>query len=229
VLVDVAEGRIESFVADGSPGWLDEVRDRLSTYDVIAALGVREALRGIGFDPGDRRLADLGPPQKSFRLNRQGRTLKITTAMLIQGSCGIARPLADAAKAREYVRTGDRSRLLRRMEADAKSLFWLYQYGRLHGTVRLRWGFLDERFPAPWCHRDETRLYDLCGLAVELGVALEVVAGSAPAWADPWARMRRCTVERDRYDYLLWDEEGQPVDERDVQLARLEMVERTLH
>jgi hypothetical protein len=229
VLVDVSDRSLESHVAAGDPDWLGPIRERLATCDVIAAPSVREVLRGLGFDPCERRLADLVPPQKSLRLNRRGRTLKITLAMLVQGSCGISRPLAEPGKLLAYRRSGDRSRLLRRMEADVKSLFWLYEYGRLHGGVRLRWGFLDEMFGAPWSPHDETHLRDLCKLAVELGVHLEVVAGSAPGWADPWARMRRCRVERDRYDYLLWDDEGRLVDNRDVQLARLEAVERTVH
>ena len=52
-------------------------------------------------------------------------------------------------------------KLRRRLEADAKSLLALNQYGRLHGAVRLRWGFLDEMLPAPWVHRDEPMLHDL--------------------------------------------------------------------
>lgn len=48
-----------------------------------------------------------------------------------------------------------------RLEADAKSLFALYEYGRLHVAVRLRWGFLDEMLAAPWVHRDEPTLYKL--------------------------------------------------------------------
>ena len=229
VLVDVAERRIEEFVIGTGTGWLDEARARLAICDVIAGLGVRELVRGIGFAPGERRLVDLGPPQKSLQLNRRGRTLKITTAMLIAGSCGIARPLGDPAVLRGYVRAGDRTRLVRRLQADAKSLFWLYEYGRLHGTVRLRWGFLDERFGAPWAHRDELHLYGLCTLAMQLGVPLEVVAGGAPGWAEPWSRMRRCTVGKHGYEYFLLDETGQLVNLRDVQLARLEPVERTLH
>ena len=55
----------------------------------IAGVDIRGMLRALGVDPGARRLAELGPPQKSLRLNRGGRTLQITTAMLIQGSCGI--------------------------------------------------------------------------------------------------------------------------------------------
>lgn len=59
--------------------------------------------------------------------------------------------------------------------------------------------------------------------AQEQGEALELVTGSAPGWADPWARARRCHVRRDAdgYRLTLVDEEGFAVDDRDVQLARL--------
>ena len=53
---------------------------------------------------------------------------------------------------------------------DAKSLFALYEYGRLHGAVRLRWGFLDEMIPAAWVHRDEPTLDNLMERAHELRV-----------------------------------------------------------
>ena len=48
---------------------------------------------------------------------------------------------------REYLRSGADTKFRRRLEADAKSLYGLYQYGRLHGCVRLRWGFLDRCCP----------------------------------------------------------------------------------
>jgi hypothetical protein len=89
--------------------------------------------------------------------------------------------------------------------------------------VRLRWGFLDEMIPAPWVHRDEPRLYGLMRRAHELGVPLEVVVGSAPGWGEPWSRARRVYVRSDepRWRWWLEDEEGYPIDEADVQLARL--------
>ena len=71
-------------------------RSVLLADDTIAVHdAVREALTGLDFDPGKRRLVELGPPQKTKQLNRRGRTLKITASLLIRGSCGIARPLAD--------------------------------------------------------------------------------------------------------------------------------------
>jgi hypothetical protein len=202
---------------------LEAVRGKLAGFDVIAALEVRPLLRALGFDPGERRLAELSPPQKTMRLNRAGRTLKITTEMLIRGSCSISSPLGDAGRLREYLDRGELTKLRRRMEADAKSLFAYYQYGRLHGAVRLRWGFLDEMILAPWSPRDEHGLHDLKRRARDLGKALEIVVGSAPGWAEPWSRARICRVREDSsgWGLELVDAEGMPIDDRDVQFARV--------
>lgn len=104
-----------------------------------------------------------------------------------------------------------------------KSLYALYEYGRLHGAVRLRWGFLDERIPAPWVHRDEPTLHDLKQSALAMEVPLEVVVGSAPGWADPWSRVRLAHVEQDANGWRTWlvDDDGLPIDEAEVQRARL--------
>jgi hypothetical protein len=195
----------------------------LADYDIVGAIDVRMLLRTLAVDPGARRLAELGPPQKTRQLNRQGRTLTITTALLVQGSCGISRPFGDERAMRDYLRNGAITRFRRRLEADAKSLYALYQYGRLHGCIRLRWGFLDEKLPAPWVHRDESTLYDLLKEAHERGVPLEVVVGGAPGWNDPWSRARRAYVAIDSWHSpsLLADEQGYEIPRADVQSARL--------
>ena len=219
VLVDV--GRWEISTRLGAE--IVTAKEKLADYDIIAALDVRALLRALDFEPGERRLAELRPPQKTRRLNKRGRTLKITTSLLVQGSCGISRPFGDEMVLRRYLREGKHTRLRRRLEADAKSLFALYQYGRLHGCVRLRWGFLDEMIAAPWVHRDEATLYSLMKRAHELGAPLEVVVGSAPGWSDPWARAEQASVEIDEDGWPLWlvDEQGDAIDEAEVQLARL--------
>jgi hypothetical protein len=219
VLVDVGRRAITTFMGEE----IAEAVARLADYDVIAAVEVRALLRTLDFDPGARRLGELGPPQKSKRLNRWGRTLKITLSMLVQGSCGISRPFGQEKVLREYLRDGKGTKFRRRLEADAKSLFALYQYGRLQGAVRLRWGFLDEMIPAPWVHRDELTLYGLMRRAHELGTSLDVVVGSAPGWADPWSRARSAYVRSDESGWRWWleDEEGYLIEEADVQLARL--------
>ncbi len=222
VLLDVAEHSIATYVA----GEIDAARDRILGFDVIGAIDVRALVRALEVDVGERRLVELGPPQKSKTLNRRGRALKITTALLVQGSCGISRAFGDEKVLAAYLRDGQATKLKRRLEADAKSLFALYQYGRLHGAVRLRWGFLDEMIPAPWVHRDEPTLYDLKRKAHDLGVSLEVVAGTGPGWDDPWARARVCEVVKDQggYGYDLVDDDGFLVDDREVQSARLSVV-----
>ncbi len=219
VLLDVESRTLTTHLGDQ----IAAVRERLAGYDMIAALDVRALLRSLAFDPGERRLAELGPPQKTLRLDRKGGTLKITTTLLIQGSCGIQRPFGDPARLRRYLDEGQTTKLRRRLEADAKSLFALYQYGRVHGTVRLRWEFLDERIPAPWVHRDEPTLWRLKDRAFERGLPLEIVTGSAPGWEDPWARAQRVHARKPPPDWRVWlvADDGSIVDEDDVQLARL--------
>ncbi|HET9986824.1 MAG TPA: hypothetical protein VFQ38_24825 [Longimicrobiales bacterium] len=218
-LLDMAERRIDTFTA----GELEAARARLSEYDVIGALDVRRLLRALAFDPGPRRLAELGPAQKTMQLNQRGRTLRITPELLVQGCCGVARPFGDPERMRAYLERGEATRLRRRLEADAKSLYAIYEYGRLHHFVRLRWGFLDERLLAPWVHPDEPGLYELMRGAHADGHPLEVVVGSAPGWDDPWARAVACASVRDPggYGFLLVGESGWVLDKRDVQRARL--------
>jgi hypothetical protein len=218
-LLDAGRREIATFIGEE----IREAKERLAGYDMIAAIDVRPLLRALQFDPGERRLADLGPPQKTKQINRRGRTLKITTGLLVQGSCGISRPFAAEEILRQYLRERDYAKLRRRIEADVKSLFALYQYGCLHGTVRLRWGFLDERLPAPWVHSDEPVLYTLMRRAHDLGAPLEIVAGSAPGWADPWSRVQRVYVQQGEAGWPLWlvDGGGYAINKEDVQLARL--------
>jgi hypothetical protein len=223
-LLDVAKHTIATFVDEH----LDDLRARLAAYEIVGGVDIRALLRALDFEPGERRLAELGPPQKTKQLNRRGRTLKITTALLVQGSCGISKPFGDEGKLAEYLAKGEITKLLRRLEADAKSLHALYEYGRLHGAVRLRWGFLDEFIPVPWVQRDEATLHDLKRSALTMSVPLEVVVGSAPGWSDPWSRARLAHVEQEPNRWRDWlvDEDGHVIDEAEVQRARLSA---TLH
>jgi hypothetical protein len=220
VLVDVEHRRLTTLIDDP----LVRLGPLLQPYDVLAGVDIRSTLRALGVDPGDRRLAELGPPQKSVRLNGAGRTLKITTDMLVQGSCGISRPFGDPAQLRAYLDGGRLAQLQRRLEADARSLFALHEYGKLHGGVRLRRAFLDQMFPAPWHHRDEPTLHYLKRQAHSLSLAIEAVVGAAPTWDEPWARARRLQVRQGEREWhlILFDELGVYVNDRDVQLARLE-------
>jgi hypothetical protein len=222
VLVDVEQRELAMHL-DEQLADLGPVLDR---YEVLCGVDIRATLRELAIDPGGRRLAELGPPQKSIRLNHSGRTLKITTAMLVQGSCGIRRPFGDPDRLHAHLAGGQLTQLQRRLEADAQSLLALHQYGKLHGCVRLRRGSLDRRFPVPWHHHAEPTLYHLKREAHRLAMGIIAVVGSAPGWEEPWSLARRLDVVRgaNEYELMLFDELGRYVDDRDVQLARLEAV-----
>ncbi|MCK4304080.1 MAG: hypothetical protein KAY24_07560 [Candidatus Eisenbacteria sp.] len=49
---------------------LKDLPSQLARFDLIRAIGVRQLLRELAFDPGERHLAELGPPKQSHRLNR---------------------------------------------------------------------------------------------------------------------------------------------------------------
>ena len=91
-------------------------------------------------------------------------------------------------KTRQLNRSG--GKLRRRLEADAKALYAFYHYGALQNLVRLRWGFLDEHLGVEWRLPGELSLYEILDRARNSGIPVEVVVGSAPGWADPWARAR---------------------------------------
>lgn len=218
-LLDVTERTVHTFVDEE----LQELRRRVAGYGIVAAEDVRSLLRALQVEPDGMRLGELSPPQKTMTVDRRGRTLKITTAMLVQGSCGIGRPFGDPKTLEGYLAKGELTKLRRRLEADAKSLYALYEYARTQGCVRLRWGFLDELIPAPWVHRDEPVLHHLKAEALERGAGLEVVLGKAPSWSDPWSRVQRLRVLPDPSGWrtLLVDERGSVVDDAEVQRARL--------
>jgi hypothetical protein len=111
-LLDVEARTIETFIDDE----LALLRERLGSYEIIGAVEIRALLRALNFEPGSRRLAELGPPQKSKSLNRSGRTLKITLAMLVTGSCGISRPVGESAKLDGYLAAGQLAKLRARLE-----------------------------------------------------------------------------------------------------------------
>jgi len=82
-LLDINKRQIISIMGDD----LEKIPSILEEYDFIAGLDIRNMLDTFRFMPGERRLGELGPPQKTLKLNKRGRTLKITATMLIQSSC----------------------------------------------------------------------------------------------------------------------------------------------
>jgi hypothetical protein len=217
-LVDVTAREITTLIDQELTG----LAALLRRYDFVGGLGVRPLLRALDIEPEDHILADLGPPQKTVTINRRGRTLKLTTSLFVQGSCGISRPFGDPERMGGYLRAGHITRFRRRLESDAKSLLALYQYGHLHHAYRVQWGFLDRMFRAPWVQLEEPSLYGIIRRAHEVSCTLDVVVGHAPGWEDPWARAVRCRTRQaaDAWSPHLVGLNGLFIDPRDVQAVR---------
>jgi hypothetical protein len=203
----------------------DEVTEAaavLERFDLLAGTAVRDTLQALGLEPDRWRLVELGPPRKTRRLNRWGRVLRITPELLVGGTTGISRPLGAPQRMARYLAAGERTRLVRRLESDAKALHAFYRYGVLHGCVRLRWGFLDEALPVEWAQPGEPHLHEVLRGAQETGQALDVVVGAAPGWSEPWARARRVEIVSLDAWHVTLRAAGTtyPVDQRDIQAVR---------
>lgn len=216
-VVHAGERRVETFFADR----FAELRAVLADADVIAGLDPRATFGGLDFAPDAQRVHDLREIRKTYKLNRR-RTLKITPELVIAGTCGIANAFGEPGALARYAAQEAWTKLARRLEADAKALFALYEYGRLHGRVRLCFGAIDERLAAPWVEFPESQLIPLLRAAAALDAPLDVVLGTAPSWDEPWARARRVWAGKDeRVGWWLRDEDYTMVDLQDVQAARL--------
>lgn len=216
-LLDVKKREITTYVGDE----IEVLRSRLRDYEYIGAIAVRSLLRLLDFDPEGRRLGELGPSQKAIHVS--GHSLELTPTMLVQHSCGIAKPFGEKAKLADHLAKGEIAKLRRRLESDLKSLYALYEYGRLHRRVRVHWGPIETFIRAPWVYDVEPSLFDLKLSALATGRPLEVVIGRAPSWDEPWARARLVGVAREVNGWREWlvDERGRVIEDADVQRARL--------
>ena len=220
-VLDVDQRSIRTFIGRE----LTELAGVLEGFDVLAGLYIRDTLLALGLDADRFRVVDLKPPKKSRRLNRAGRTLEITPELLIAGTTGISHPFGEPEKVARYLSEGDHPKLERRLESDVKALHAFYQYGVLHGTVRLRWGFIDESLATEWALPGEVSLYQQLKAAGESGAAVELVVGAAPGWTDPWSRAQRVRVVAVRFhDVLVAEDEGRtafPLARDEIQAIRL--------
>ncbi|WP_437650343.1 hypothetical protein [Sorangium sp. So ce362] len=220
-LLDVGPRSIQTFIGRDAA----ELAGLLARFDVIAGLHIRDTLHALGFDADRCRVVDLGPPQASRRLDRTGRTLQITPELVIAGTTRISRPLGEPERMARYLSEGDHQRLARRIESDVKALLSFYQYGVLHGSVRLRYGPLDEALAVDWALPGDVSLHQQLKSAREKCAAVDLVIGAAPGWADPWSRARRVRVVDLSWPevVLTRDEEGNvlPIGRDEIQAIRV--------
>jgi len=219
VILDVENRSIRTYNREE----FSQLRSALVHFQVLAGVHIRNLLQTLGVAPDDWHLVDLKPPQKSRRLNRAGKTLRITPELLISGTTGMSRPLADPNKIAEYIARGERGKLARRLESDANALHAFYRYGALHGCVRLKWGFLDEMLGVDFEMPGEMSLYDILKDAMRSERPVEMVVGTAPGWEQPWSRARRVDVLELSPHFLVVREQGvtQYINRFEIQAIRI--------
>jgi hypothetical protein len=159
----------------------------------------------LGIEREDRQVLDLSPPVKTVRLNRSGRTLKITPKLILSSTLGLSSPLGETAKLKGYLRKGDLGKLFRRLHSDLKNLWRLYEYGCLHYFVQIRWGFLRETRRVSWNLGQLPMLHEICTEARKSGRLIDIVLDSPPSWEEPWSRTIRAWVWKDRLRVLELD------------------------
>ncbi|KYF74056.1 hypothetical protein BE11_05510 [Sorangium cellulosum] len=220
-VLDVGRRSIQTFLGRD----VAKLAGLLERFDVIVGLHIRDTLRALGFDADRCQVVDLEPPQKSRRLNRAGRMLQITPELLIAGTTRIRRPLGEPERVGRYLSEGEHWRLARRIESDAKALHAFYQYGVLHGAVRLRWGFVDEMLATDWALPGDVSLHQRLKSAYEKDAAVDLVVGTAPGWTDPWWRAHRVRIVDVRFPEVVTtrDERGVklPVPTHEIQAIRV--------
>lgn len=195
--------------------------EHLHDFDVLIGLHIRETIQSLGAEPDDWHLSDIKPPQKSYKLNRQGKTLTITPELLISGTTRISSPLGDPVRTAEYLGREEWGKLARRLESDAKALYAFYRYGVLHRYVLLHWGFLHELLPADWALPGDTHVYDILKEAKTTGSLVDVVVGTAPGWENPWSRAQRVRIIDVNSRSVLVDSDAGGWELADIQDVRL--------
>ncbi|MBI4179150.1 hypothetical protein HY522_07000 [bacterium] len=217
-VLDIKARTIRTFLGDELSG----IPAVLAEYDLLVGLHTRDALYRLNLDPTRWMLVDLKPPQKTKKINRQGRILHITPELLIRGTTGISRPLGDPAMIAHYLAKGDEGRLRRRIESTVKALYAFYNYGVLNRFVRLRWGFLDEILAVDWAHPGDPLLYKILQEANRKDSFVDIVAGGAPGWTDPWSRAMSVQIVRLEY-WTVTVRQGDEIfeiDRHDIQAVR---------
>lgn len=220
VLLDVNERRILTF----GESERERVRVALSAYDAIAGLDVRDLMRALEFDAADRRLGELRPTSKRIRVSgSRRRSVAVTPELALRGSCGLRKSLASASTLKRSAARRDPASLRAHLIEDAKLLFALYAYGRLHHHVHLAAGRELESVPAPWVHCDEPSLWSLMRKAVQMQQPLEVVVGQFPDWDTPDARAELAWPIRRPGEFAmrLHDSHDDEIPEYQVQTAKL--------
>ena len=203
----------------------EEVRDlaaHLNAFEFLAGVDVRSSLRFVGLDPDRWWLAELRPTQRTFRPSER-EAVKVSLSAVVHATTGKSRVPGDTSVWGPLLAAGSTTRLAARLEQDAEALFALYEYGALHGGVRMRNRARDSLLPVGWSMRGDAHIGDIMDASTRQWLPVQIVVGRPSDLADPWPLASTVTiVERDRHVlYVREHDELRPLDPADIRAMRL--------
>lgn len=194
----------------------------LDAFDFLAGVDVRSSLRSVGVEPDRWWLAELRPVQRTFRPSDQ-RAVAVDLPAIVRATAGAGGVPADLAVWKRLLAGRSASRLASRLEVEAQALFALYQFGALHGGVRVRRRPDERLLPVSWSLRGDPDFEAFVRASIRRWVPVDIVVGPATSLADPWAAASTVTiVERDLHMLFVRDgEDVRAIDPADVRAIRL--------
>ncbi len=172
---------VQVFAADN----LLKLADRLEDFDFLAGVDLRISLRAMGLDPERWLLAELRPVQRTFRPAEQS-AVPVALPAVVQATTGVARVPADAAT---WGRLLDPKRLhdvAGRLATEAHALRLLYEYGALHGGVRVRTRPGDRLLPVEWGLAGDPDVHSVLDAAMRACASVDLVIHAPRNLADSW-------------------------------------------
>ena len=201
---------------------LADLPDHLRAFGFLAGVDIRPSLRSVGLDPDRWWLAELRPIQRTFRPGDR-EAVAVSLPAVIHATAGRRGVPGDPGVWQPLFRARSTTRLVARLEEEAQALFALYEYGALHGGVRVRRRPGERLLPVAWSLRGDPDFASLVSASIRHWVPVEVVVGPSIGLADPWpAAITVTVVERDRD--VLFVSEGEDVralDPANIHAVRL--------
>ncbi len=197
-LIDAQARSVRVFMGEDLP----ELGSILESFDLLTGLDLRPSLRALGLDPERWLLAEMRPTDRTHRPTDRIR-VPVTLDGIVRATTGARRAPAGPEEWQRLFDTGRRAAIEKRLATDAQTLFALYEYGVLHGGVRVRARTDDRLLPVSWGLRGDADVHSILDVAVRTWTPLDAVIGppveQAPrllseGLADPWSRAIRVDV-----------------------------------
>jgi hypothetical protein len=217
-VIDAAVREQRLFVGDA----MSDLPAHLDAFEFLAGVDLRPSLRVVGLDPDRWWLAELRPTQRTIRPSDQG-AVPVSLQAVVQATTGKRGVPVDANAWKPLVAAQSTTRLANRLEAEAQALFALYEYGALHGGVRIRRRPGDRLLPVAWTLRGDADLHDIVSASVRHWLPVEIAVGPSADLVDSWRDATTVTiVERDRDVYFVRQgDEVRALDSSDIRAIRL--------